>query len=444
MKKFAFTTVALACLGMGIASTASAVQLNDDGYYASGYFRWGTLNDSKGNAQWGPTWKRYTGSLSNEDNSWELTLGRHMAGYNGQWANVQATLKGDMGTNYKQSWNADGGWLWNTAQNWGDKNLYLDGAVVELGGFDDSSDASIWAGKGGVAKDNYDYLTDIFYTDYSGVGGGIRNLFDQFDIAYLQNVVEWDWNSDPVAQAQQQSTIHSLYGRYTYNDWKFDALYNFNSKQLIKTTPTTIGNAKQGFELTASYNMDSYFGLANGQSTVAVQWAQGLSSAWLSQNMIAPWKTKRDQSFRALAFGQTKVGNTTVLNQVWLTQDRVGDVSNYDTQNFLRGSAVVRAIYPLNNFMSAIGEVGGGFNRNTSNSNGSATTPTQTYSKIAAALQFGVATQPNGQYYPNIKLEAAYSGGNDIRNTIPTNNEWRFGIEAEINMPSPQNPFTGY
>lgn len=415
MKKYLLGVGALLLLG-NLTTTSI---LADDDLYVSGYFRYGTMVDKNGDQNWGKTWKRYTGALGNDDNSWEMTFSKQYEGYEGLWARIQSTIKGDMGRNVNRVWVDDSsGWsaYVDHAEDWGNKNLYLDGATIELGGFDPKSDISIWAGKGGVAKDNYNYLTDIFYTDYSGVGGGIKNIFDKFDLAYLQRHHEFWWDDQVNTN---EATIHTFYGRFKHNDFHLDAFYNKNSNEQSNT-------AKDGYQLTANYNKDDYYFFRGGKTTYALQYGKGLGGD-LGNN--APvWWHQDHSAYRFLTFASTQIESLTILNQFW-----IGYEKDHYRNEYLNGSVVGRIIYPLKTYLAMEAEVGVGFRKELEKGDGGDKSTGITEYKIAAGPSFIVPTLKG--INPTIKLLGAYHGGSNIKN-----NEFRVGIQAEVWIPE-QNMF---
>lgn len=410
------------------------------GFYASGYFRWGTLTTQKGDASWGPTWKHFTGSLANEDNDWHLTLGRFMKGDGDLWATAEITMKGETWQNYTPTSTIsvdNNNVIAGYQDNWGKKNLHLTQSYIEIGGFDPSNkQMSIWAGRKDMAQDNYDWIVDWFYTNYlNNIGVGLNNVdlgdAGKLDVAWLQNVIEYGKYGAPNSSYDQ--TINQLYTRWTKGGFHFDGLYQVASNTGDENTWAK-NTAHNGYQLSGTYATGSFYGLNGGWSKYVVQYGKDLGAglaAELDQN-AQPMK-KGDSTARLMTFGGTSIGSNTLLTSLYLTR-----MASKNAATTYLASGVARLIHPVNKFFSMQGEIGGAFIRTPGQK-------TATFTKVAIAPTFSIHTK-NG-LNPNVKFEIAYHGGNSLgTDTYPTvsnsgSHEFRIGVEGEIWIPNPSNPY---
>ncbi|MCL9774101.1 carbohydrate porin [Vibrio methylphosphonaticus] len=182
-------------------------------------------------------------------------------------------------------------------------------AFIELNGITPSG--TFWAGRREYGKaDNYIFMTDFFYTDMSGTGIGIQGyeLGDSIvDLAYIgSDRVNEDvdrWATSPAAVGNNATNLnnlmHALNISSTFGNLKLSAL--------LKAMPDnwdTTGKewAETGYDLTATYNLSSFFAIpGNGFSKIIVQGGKGLGAGNLLGGTITDYNAYHPGS---LAQGQ--------------------------------------------------------------------------------------------------------------------------------------------
>ncbi|OIN26645.1 carbohydrate porin [Vibrio barjaei] len=185
----------------------------------------------------------------------------------------------------------------------------ISNAFVELNGITESG--TFWAGRREYGKaENYIFMTDFFYTDMSGTGIGIQSYElgeSLIDLAYIgSDRVNDDvdrWTDSPAQIGNNETNLnnlmHALNIASTFGNLKVSAL--------LKAMPDNWdrqGNewAESGYDLTATYNLSSFFGLpGNGFSKIIVQGGKGLGAGNLLGGTITEYNAYHPGS---LAQGQ--------------------------------------------------------------------------------------------------------------------------------------------
>lgn len=247
-------------------------------------------------------------------------------------------------------------------------------SFVEFDGI--TSSGTFWGGQRYYGRDNYIFMTDFFYTDYSGTGLGVQNLKaggGEWDFAYIasnqnsQGAIGspsepgkpegCETDGDVECSVGNNGMLHAFHVRADYDAWRAEVM--------LKHLPTnTHGDdySTSGVEAHVSYSPGSFFGLGDGFSTTSVQLGQGLGSGTMlgrtftNYNIFSPggandaYNMTRvkdgDVTVRAQAYGGLFVGD-------WLFFPAVGyEYTSYDDQ--LNGNddtdywyAMVRPVYTM-------------------------------------------------------------------------------------------------
>ncbi|NVN80556.1 MULTISPECIES: carbohydrate porin [unclassified Vibrio] len=164
--------------------------------------------------------------------------------------------------------------------------MYIDGidtglieSYVEIDGISDTG--TMWAGMRYYGRDNYIFMTDFFYTDYSGTGIGLQNVKlggGEWDFAYIASNQsdngDYDWgDNDSPAGALDYNMLHAAHVRADYGSWRAEVMAKYLADNAFGDDYST-----SGIEGHLSYSPGSFFGLGDGFSTTSLQVGQGLGS----------------------------------------------------------------------------------------------------------------------------------------------------------------------
>ncbi|MBC7005693.1 carbohydrate porin [Photobacterium sp. BZF1] len=236
-------------------------------------------------------------------------------------------------------------------------------AFVEFDGV--TSSGTLWGGQRYYGRDNYIFMTDFFYTDYSGTGVGVQNMElgnGAWDFAYIASNQSETSNDN----AKLNEMLHALHVRADYGQWRIEALAKYMADNVNGDEYAT-----SGVEANIAYNPEGFFALGEGFSTVSLQTGMGLGSGamlgrtFTNYNAFSPGsyafsgdnqgemtKVKDDDiSVRIQAYGGLFAGD-------WLFFPAVGyEYTDYDGINTIRSSdgekdysywyAMVRPVYTM-------------------------------------------------------------------------------------------------
>ncbi|NLS11683.1 carbohydrate porin [Vibrio sp. SM6] len=251
-------------LAVGISTILAAPALAENkatsDFEFHGYFRAGALSSAKNDLKqhdWGGQ-KETLGRLGLEaDDFYELAFVQRWDWKDGDSVRINARLGQD-------NPNGNGS---NAFANIDGKATGLIEAFVELDGVTETG--VLWAGQRYYGRDNYIFMTDFFYTDYSGTGMGVQDAVvgdGYWDFAYIAS-------NNSVGTNEM---LHALHVRADYGKWRVDTMFKHLGENVNDTA--TQKYAKNGVEALIQYSPENFFGFGNGFSKVAVQAGKGLGS----------------------------------------------------------------------------------------------------------------------------------------------------------------------
>jgi maltoporin len=260
----------------GLATTDMVQAAADESLEFHGSFRAGVLvskEDDYQRATWGGASKEKVGRLGMEaDNDFSITLAKKWTLDNGQSVKVTVGVGED-----EDSYSASD----------------FPGAFIEYDGIFDSG--ILWGGKRDIAKsENYIFMTDLFYVDYSGMGVGIMDYEignAKVDVAYVASDRAEDEDAKITRSQDTNNLMHALVLGVDFGTIKFDMAaktirdnQSYWGTQNWQSSPgsSLTEYAETGYDITATYSMDSFFGLeGNGFSKVIGSAGIGLGSQQL-------------------------------------------------------------------------------------------------------------------------------------------------------------------
>lgn len=282
--------ITLACLlatsGLSLSGAANAGET--EGFEFHGYFRAGVLtsaeHDFKRSNFAGQ--KETLGRLGLEaDNDVSVTLAK-------TWAfDDDKSIKIVVGAAGTGSANSFGSSADATHMGIGETYVEFEGV---------SPSGTFWGGTRDYGKDNYIFMTDLFYTDMSGTGIGVKDyqLGDtSLDFAYIASdrnddaIDRWATNDDGNIDDGNIENLNNLMHAFNLSA-TFGA---FELSALLKTMPDNWDEsgkewAETGADLTAIYNLDSFFFVpGNGFSKIIAQGGVGLGSGNLLGGTITEY-----------------------------------------------------------------------------------------------------------------------------------------------------------
>ncbi|MFT6988014.1 MAG: maltoporin [Psychromonas sp.] len=275
----------LACLlaTSGLSATSATQAAVTDGFEFHGYFRAGVLLSSENDFKRSNfvAQKETLGRLGLEaDNDASLDFVKKWSFDDGKTIRINVGL-GDTGDESSLSSSAD-------AYQMGVGQTYVEFTGV-------TSSGKFWGGTRDYGKDNYIFMTDLFYTDMSGTGIGIEGyevgdlLFDAAYIASdrIDDVLgRWDANEYDKS-ANLNNLMHAFNLSVNFGSLELSALY--------KVMPDNWDEngyqyAEVGGDLTAIYNLSSFFFIpGNGFSKIIAQAGVGLGSGNLLGGTITSY-----------------------------------------------------------------------------------------------------------------------------------------------------------
>ncbi|MGL6258980.1 carbohydrate porin [Vibrio sp. WXL210] len=354
--KISAITKALATVGLAvISSPAVLAQEATTDFEFHGYARAGAFSSASNDFTQVPYagQKETLGRLGLEaDDFWELAF---MNRWDWSESNKSVRINARLG---QDNPNGNGS---NSFANIDGKATGLIEAFVEFDGV--TSTGTLWGGQRYYGRDNYIFMTDFFYTDYSGTGLGVQNYEmanGQWDLAYIASNQSETTNED----ATLNEMLHAFHLRADYGRWRFELLSKYMADNVNGDDYATTGA-----ESNISFSPKSFFGLGDGFSTLAWQTGKGLGSGsmlgrtFTNYNAFSPGsyefsgnnqgemtKVKdNDLTVRLQAYGGLFVGD-------WLFFPAVGyEFNDYDGANAARDDekeysywyAMVRPVYTM-------------------------------------------------------------------------------------------------
>lgn len=255
--------LSLACAAALAASAVAPVAQAAEGFEFNGYFRAAALSRSNSDADFGSRFeydkgKMALGRLVNEgDDFYELAFAKTWELESGNKIAIRTRL-GQANMSDANDMNG---------QNIDGKATGLIESYVEFEGM--TSTGTFWGGQRYYGRDNYNFLTDHFMTDYSGTGFGVQRLElggGQWDFAYLSSTQSADG-------LQSNDPMHMGHARAQYGKVRVDAAF----KYIADNDNFEDNLTNTGFEFGIGYTPEGFFGLGNGFSNILVQAGFGLS-----------------------------------------------------------------------------------------------------------------------------------------------------------------------
>ncbi|WP_026958458.1 carbohydrate porin [Aliagarivorans taiwanensis] len=272
--------LSLACSTALAASAFTPVAQAAEGFEFNGYFRAAALSRSNSDADFGSRFeydkgKMALGRLVNEgDDFYELAFAKTWELENGNSIAIRTRLgQANLSDNHDMN-----------GQNIDGKSTGLIESYVEFGGL--TSTGTFWGGQRYYGRDNYNFLTDHFMTDYSGTGLGVQRLElggGQWDFAYLsstQSQRQGIWHDPETGEwgeyapdLRSLDPMHMVHTRAQYGKLRIDAAL----KYIADNDNFEDNHTNTGFEFGIGYTPEGFFGLGNGFSNILVQAGFGLS-----------------------------------------------------------------------------------------------------------------------------------------------------------------------
>ncbi|MEH6454458.1 MAG: carbohydrate porin, partial [Psychromonas sp.] len=316
--KLSKITVACLLATSGLTASGAANAAAVEGFEFHGYFRAGVLtsaeHDFKRSNFAGQ--KETLGRLGLEaDNDVSLTFAK-------TWAfDDEKTIKIVAGVGGTGSEDALGSSADATHMGFGE-------TYVELGGIMPSG--TLWGGTRDYGKDNYIFMTDFFYTDMSGTGIGVVDyeIGDTLvNFAYIasdrndEDYDRWDIDEETGNLTNLNNLMHAVNLSVTYGA--------FELSTLLKTMPDNWDEtgkewAETGYDLTAIYNLDSFFFIpGNGFSKLIAQGGVGLGSGNLLGGTITEYNAYHPGALNQGEHAEWGVAGDAKRNLTYVHEDDV-------------------------------------------------------------------------------------------------------------------------
>lgn len=287
----------IATSGFTAAGLANAA--TDESFEFHGSFRAGVLasdDDDYQRATWGGASKEKVGRLGMEaDNDFSITFSKKWTLDNGKSVKI---VVGEEDDNDSYS------------------STNFPGAHIEYDGIFDSG--ILWGGKRDYQKgENYIFMTDFFYVDYSGTGVGIIDYEignAKVDLAYIGSDRAEDGGTFLSRDLGTNNMMHTLHLGIDFGQFKLDmAAKSIKDNQSYWGSVTGTWDqaswhdpangatltqyAETGFDISATYSMDSFFGLdGNGFSKIIGQAGIGLGAQQLLGGTLTSYNAYRPGS----------------------------------------------------------------------------------------------------------------------------------------------------
>jgi maltoporin len=438
-----FSKLTLSVLaGLACASTVQAAETTTNEFH--GYFRSGFLASAEND------FKRSNFAGQKE------TLGRlGLEADNDYKANFVSNWDFDDGRNFRLHFGvgkADAeGALTSSADG---IDTAITDTFMQLNGV--SPSGTFWAGRREYGKEgNYIFMTDLFYTDMSGLGVGIEKMEfgdSSVDVAYIlsdqvdASIDRWEEDTDGNLK-NRNNVMHAIHLGATFGDLLVSGLF-----KAMPDNWDAAGNewAEMGYDLTLTYKMYDFFGTGKGFSNAILQGGKGLGAGNLlggtitDYNAYAPgslaqgeqaWATGPDQltnvedddtSVRALLWGGYNFSNGMNLFpsvQAQYNDMAAGDARAESGYNYWI-SVMARGTMPISQHMYLQGEVGYVHN----NWDGG----TWDQSKVTIAPTFILPTSYGVN--PEIRLLASYlpQSWTNINDQGDADSDFIVGFQADV------------
>ncbi|KAA8597723.1 carbohydrate porin [Vibrio sp. 10N.286.52.C3] len=208
--------------------------------------------------------------LGNEQNTKiELLPTLKMTTDDGTWAKARVNLTHE--TNCTSDWNCVDG---------DGHDIQFREGFVEMGGFDFAPESVFWAGKRYSSSNTSSHQFDWEYIQYNGTGGGIDKIdlgFAKMDIGVYAFLPSDRNGEEPV-----DGTVQGYSDDFSLNVWFKQIAGSQLDVQLVAHTMEEHswhkGAATNGVGVTALYNFDGFYNLANGFSRMTLQYGEGLAA----------------------------------------------------------------------------------------------------------------------------------------------------------------------
>lgn len=271
--------LSIACTAALAASAFTPSAMALDGFEFHGYFRAAAFSRNNSDVDFGSRFeydkgKMALGRLANEgDDFYELAFFQGWELDNGNKITIKARL-GQANLDNSADMNGD---------NIDGSSTGLIESFVEYEGI--TSSGVFWGGQRYYGRDNYNFLTDHFMTDYSGTGLGVQRIElggGQWDFAYLsstQSQQQGIWHNADTGEwgeyapdLRSKDPMHLVHARAQYGSLRVDVAGKY-----IAENDNFDGLANTGLEIGIGYTPKGFFGLSDaGFSNVLFQAGTGL------------------------------------------------------------------------------------------------------------------------------------------------------------------------
>ncbi len=316
------------------ASPALAVDFN-------GYFRAGTGMSGDGNGDVGFN-KNAVGRLGNEDdNYYEFGFAQELKTGEQNWRVESMIASGDTGSS---------GWE-DSQINVAQFNVQAQGLIAA------DKDATLWAGKRYYQRKDI-HITDFYYLNTSGTGGGIENLSlgnQKLSVALIS-----DGDNDDSSGYIFDTRLADI-SLWQDASLELALAYNFSTQKDGQSE-----NADDGVMATAIIQQ----GLSNGFNQTVLQYGRNGYGAQIANYGSGGYYHRGDSAhngangFRVLNWGVVSAGDWEIGHQLAFMMGM--DIGGFDSSGISTGqqfdthqySAVVRPMYKWNDTMRTIFEAG--------------------------------------------------------------------------------------
>ncbi|MPW31731.1 maltoporin [Agarivorans sp. B2Z047] len=436
--------LSVACSMALAASAVSTTVAAEEGFEFHGYFRSGALftGSTGGNQALYPASKESLGRLGIEsDDFYELAFNKTWALDNGQKIAIKTRL-GQHNTG-EDAFEAQQNYSIN-----GSATGLLEG-FVEFEGL--TNTGKMWSGQRYYGRDNYIFMTDFFYTDWSGTGLGVQQMElggGKWDFAYLAS----NRPDDNGYGSDESAPLHLGHARADYGNWRVELVGKYMADNVSRSDDgngniTVSEFATNGIEAHVQYTPKDFFWLGNGFSKISVQAGSGLGASsmlgksFTNYNGYAPGSAgkgpvgmahvdKGDKSYRALAYGGWFGSSVMIFPSVQMQYD---DLDNGNKS--LWWSAMARPVFLINSIDNFTIATEFGYTETDVEGSGGNTLfeSSQYKATIAPTWVIGTGTGPA----PEIRLLASYIDGktNGQDNTNANGEqkgEFVYGVQADM------------